>query len=109
MGFEAYGDAGNSASVKADAAPAGDVGFTIDAPPGSGSYTLTDGTAAYVPLSGAVVPGFAVLADDENYTMVLPFTFRFYGIDYTSVTISMNGYLTFDTPVTGTETQNNDC
>ena len=111
MGFDASTDAGASASMKADAAPIGDGGgaITIDAPPGSGSYTLTDGTAAYVPLNGAVVPGFAVLADDENYTMALPFTFRFYGIDYTSVTISMNGYLTFDTPVTGAETENNDC
>jgi hypothetical protein len=109
FGFEPAADGGSSTIRKPDGPPAGDGGATIDAPLGSGSYMLTDTTAPYVPLNGAVVPGFIVLADDENYEMALPFTFKFYGIAYTSVTISMNGYLTFDAPVDGVETQVNDC
>lgn len=111
LGFDERGDGGTTASAKVDAAAVGsaDAGIAIDAPLGAGSYTLTDGTAPYVNLSGTLVPGFAALADDENYTMTLPFTFVFYGISYTTVTISMNGYLTFDTPITGAETENNDC
>jgi hypothetical protein len=113
-GFEpstaADGAVGGKVIGNSDGATAsGDGGVAIDSPAGFGGYTLTDSTAPYVLLSGTVVPGFVVLADDENYAMTLPFTFKFYGVDYTSVTISMNGYLTFDTPVVGAETQLNDC
>jgi hypothetical protein len=108
-GFSPVDDGSAATIMKPDGAAHADGGVAIDSPLGFGSYVLTDTTAPYVLLSGAVVPGFAVLADDENYEMALPFTFRFYGIDYTSVTISMNGYLTFETPATGTETQVNDC
>jgi hypothetical protein len=109
FGFSPAADSGNATIMKPDGAPPSDGGITIDSPLGFGSYTVTDTTAPYVLLNGAVVPGFVVLADDENYEMALPFTFEFYGIAYTAVTISMNGYLTFDTPVTGAETQVNDC
>ncbi|MCD4650761.1 MAG: right-handed parallel beta-helix repeat-containing protein [Candidatus Cloacimonetes bacterium] len=35
------------------------------------------------------------LADDDYESVVLPFTFNFYGTDYTSVKVSSNGYLCF--------------
>jgi hypothetical protein len=109
-GFDPAADTSGTTIMKPDGAPlAGDGGVAIDSPQGFGTYVLTDTTAPYVPLSGSVVPGFVVLADDENYAMALPFTFPFYGIDYTSLTISMNGYVTFDPPVTGADTQVNDC
>jgi hypothetical protein len=112
LGFDAVDgtDAGSGESIgKPDIGPLVDAGVTVDSPPGFGSYTFTDSTAPYVLLTGATVPGFAVQADDENYAMALPFTFTFYGIAYTSVTISMNGYVTFEDPIAGAETQRNDC
>ncbi len=33
--------------------------------------------------------------DDEAHTMALPFPFRYYGVDYDSVTICSNGWLSF--------------
>lgn len=96
-------------SGKADAAGVVDAGLAIDSLPGFGGYTLTDSTAPYTLLAGTPVPGFAVAADDENYSMALPFAFKLYGIAYSSLTISMNGFVTFDAPVTGAETQLNDC
>ena len=94
---------------KSDAAPVIDGATSIDSPAGFGGYTLTDSTAPYVPLTGVVVPGFAASDDDQNYAMTLPFTFTFYGIAYTALTISMNGYVTFETAVAGVDTQVNDC
>ncbi|MFC1727759.1 beta strand repeat-containing protein, partial [Patescibacteria group bacterium] len=35
-------------------------------------------------------------ADDESFLYNLPFTFSFYGTDYTSVYVNSNGYLVFD-------------
>ncbi|MCH8839061.1 MAG: hypothetical protein IIA60_14920, partial [Candidatus Marinimicrobia bacterium] len=36
------------------------------------------------------------LGDDDSSQVGLPFSFPFYGIDYTDIQISSNGYLTFD-------------
>ncbi len=38
----------------------------------------------------------AVLADNEGASVPIGFPFKFYGINYTAITISSNGYLTFD-------------
>ncbi|RMG26387.1 MAG: hypothetical protein D6732_21320, partial [Methanobacteriota archaeon] len=35
------------------------------------------------------------LSDDDGIQVPLPFTFNFYGIDYTDIAIGSNGYLTF--------------
>jgi hypothetical protein len=35
--------------------------------------------------------------DDQSQSFTLPFTFRFYGTDYTSVNVSSNGFLNFGT------------
>ncbi len=94
---------------KADAPPMVDSGATIDDLPGMGGYTLTTGSAPYVPLAGTTVPGFALAADDDNYQFALPFTFPFYRVPYTTLTISVNGYVTFDPPVVGADTEYNDC
>ncbi|MEA1971792.1 MAG: C25 family cysteine peptidase [Candidatus Cloacimonadota bacterium] len=38
---------------------------------------------------------FFIVGDDEQNTVDLPFTFKFYGIDYDQITICSNGYLAF--------------
>jgi len=93
----------------ADALSAIDAAPSIDSPPGLGDYQVAQGTASYAALAGQPVPGFAAGADDENYTLPLPFTFTYYGVAYTSVTVSVNGYLTFGPPATGADTYSNDC
>ena len=93
----------------ADAFSLVDAAPQIDSPPGLGDYMVTQGSAAYVALAGSDVPGFAVGADDENYVVALPFTFTYYGIAYTSVTVSANGYLTFGPLASGSDTYSNDC
>lgn len=97
--------------VKVDAPPPLDADPTIDSPRGTGSYLIAESTAPYVsPANTEPVPGFpAGVADDENFTLVLPFAFTFYGITYTSATVSMNGYITFGTAVTGADSFANDC
>jgi hypothetical protein len=105
IGFDAAADdAGYAKPPVIDAAPG------IDSPPGSGSYMLVDTTAPYVGLGNVpVVDGFMNGADDENYTVALPFPFDFYRVRYDSLTISVNGYVTFVTPATGAESVTNDC
>jgi hypothetical protein len=104
MGFDAIDDAGHIKPQSVDAAA------FVDSPPGSGSYTLVDTTAPYVGL-GDVPPisGFVAGADDENYTLALPFPFDFYRVPYDVLTVSVNGYVTFTTPATGTDAATNDC
>jgi hypothetical protein len=95
---------------KADAPPMPDGGVTPDSPAGMGMYTVASSTTPYTLLAGGtVVPGFAIPADDESYPLPLPFTFRFYGVSYSSVNISANGYVTFESPATGADTTTNDC
>lgn len=112
LGFDASGltSDGGKPSAKPDASGiARDAGPVIDTPPGMGSYTVTQTTAPYTLLSGEPVPGFAVGADDENYALALPFSFVFYGVPYSQLTVSVNGYVTFGSPVTGTATSDNPC
>ncbi len=74
-------------------------------------YTVTTVTGQpYAALPGALaVPGFLTTADDESYAMTMPFTFRLYGVPYTQINISANGFVTFDVAPTGFETWLNDC
>ena len=95
---------------KPDAAETIDADPTIDAPIGMGSYTVTETSMPYVALDTAdVAPAFAPGDDEALYTLELPFTFRYYGIDYTKVSISINGYVAFGAPAASPETYLNDC
>lgn len=108
-------DAADDAAIDAEAPKADvpsmpDAAFMPDSPAGMGMYTVESSTSPYTLLAGGtVVPGFVVPADDEGYALTIPFTFTFYGIMYSSVNISANGYVTFEAPVTGAETTTNDC
>jgi hypothetical protein len=117
LGFDApavvVGGGDDAPAADPDGQPT-DVSFdgvlAIDGPIGMGSYNVSEADETYVdPVGLTPVPGFVLGADDENYTLALPFTFRFYGVDYTSVTASMNGYLTFGTPATDVDSYVNDC
>src|SRR5262245_42737772 len=93
------------AAVAPDADPA-----SPDGPLGFGSYTVTQGTMTYVsPVGAQLVPGFANGADENTYGLQLPFSFTFYGIPYDSLTISVNGFVTFTGPPSGIDSYQNDC
>lgn len=95
---------------KPDASLGPDAPLGADAPPGMGDYMVTISTAAFTPISGGtVVPGFVLKADDESFPLTLPFAFPFFRVSFTTVNISVNGYVTFEAPVTGTDTIDNDC
>ncbi|HEY5945089.1 MAG TPA: hypothetical protein VIV40_06340 [Kofleriaceae bacterium] len=97
-------DAGFAKPQSIDAAPG------IDSPPGSGSYGFVDTTAPYVGLGDLpVIDGFVAGADDDNYTVALPFAFDFYRVRYDQLTVSVDGYVTFTTPATGLQASQNDC
>ncbi len=103
------GDA-DLAVPKPDAAAMPDAPPTPDAPAGTGNYQVVNSTATFTPLgNGTVVPGFVAKADDESFPLTLPFAFPFYGVSFTTVNVSANGYVTFEAPATGAETVNNDC
>jgi hypothetical protein len=109
-GSDANPDEDAQTSGKPDGAPTIDADPSIDAAQGVGSYTITESVAAYASPAGAqIMPGFVAGADDENYPLALPFTFTFYGIAYTSLFASVNGFVTFGSPVSGAESYDNDC
>jgi len=58
-------------------------------------YTVAETAAAPVSSGGT---GLGLMADDEFKTINLPFTFKFYGFEHTSVTVSTNGALYFGFP-----------
>jgi len=104
------GDDLDALVIKGDSPLPIDADPTIDAALGFGDYTVTSGTAAYLDLAGAQpVPGFAVGADDESYALPLPFPFTFYGIPFSTVNVSVNGFVTFGTPPVGSDAFTNDC
>jgi subtilisin family serine protease len=58
-------------------------------------YTMTETAAAPLSTGGTAL---GLIGDDEFKTVNLPFAFKFYGIDSTSVTVSTNGVLYFGFP-----------
>ncbi len=83
--------------------------------PGVGAYIAYDITdAAYTPsapdfqwIEIDTVGTAVVLGDDDRTAVVLPFTFRFYGVDYDTLWINSNGWLAFG-PDPGTNDFSND-
>lgn len=86
------------------------VSASYDAPDGS---VLTGTSASMPPVRGGVTDVgttsliaarfetdygvFLSNCDDCSFLRQLPFTFRFYGVDYTSTYVGTNGYFTFNT------------
>ncbi len=77
------------------------------------NYSFVQSTASYVPLSGATVLGTATATsgipalDNVVYNLpagTIPFSFYFNGTAYTSCFVSTNGYLTFGSAPSATNT-----
>ncbi len=70
--------------------------YTGSAPPCGDSfgYTCVAAPRAFVPAANAT----GLTGDDGVLKATLPFTFKFYGTNYTSVNIDNNGLLSFATP-----------
>lgn len=81
----------------------------VDSPPGVGDYSVATSTDPYVLLAGQPVPGFAVGDDDKDYVIPLPFTFVYYGIPYSAVTVNTNGFVTFGATVSAVASRLNVC
>lgn len=60
-------------------------------------YFLQEETAPYVVRSGGTAVTFTS-NDDDDAAVTLPFPFRFFGNNYTSVNVGTNGYVAFDGP-----------
>ena len=58
-------------------------------------YTMAESSAAPVSTGGTAL---GLIGDDEFKSINLPFTFKFYGIEYTSIRVSTNGSLYFGLP-----------
>ncbi|OGL42779.1 MAG: hypothetical protein A2161_04255 [Candidatus Schekmanbacteria bacterium RBG_13_48_7] len=61
-----------------------------------GYYGTTGAVYSWIPYDVSWTDT-GISSDDDYISVTLPFTFKFYGIDYTTVIISANGYLTFGT------------
>jgi hypothetical protein len=85
--LRAYDDAGNASTAA--------VSVTIPVSPGSDPYTVALSAApGLTPMAGTNL----VTGDDKYVSYNLPFTFPFYGVNRTNLTISTNGVLYFSTP-----------
>ena len=80
---------------------------TTDSNTGGETPTLTDTAVVHAPYTittlsplfdSAMATTLWFTGDDTAGYRNLPFTFRFYGVDYTSVWVSSNGLLTFGAP-----------
>lgn len=87
IGVRAVDDVGNKGPISS-------VPISVSADIGD-PYTIAESSAAPVSTGGT---GLALIGDDEFKTINLPFTFKFYGIDYPAVTVSTNGALYFGFP-----------
>lgn len=58
-------------------------------------YFVDTRTEAYTELPGGTVLNFQFSNDDGEAQVALPFPFRFYGTDYTSVNVGSNGLVVF--------------
>ena len=87
IGVRAVDDVGNKGPISS--VP---ISVSVDA---GDPYTITESAAAPLSTGGNA---FGLIGDDEFKTTLLPFTFKFFGVDYTSVTVSTNGALYFGSP-----------
>ncbi len=66
--------------------------------PDGGGYRMVDQTEANAPAYALKTPTFTVVTvgeNDESAPITIPFTFTFYGVDYTQIVFAENGYVTF--------------
>ncbi|HEX6718354.1 MAG TPA: S8 family serine peptidase [Pyrinomonadaceae bacterium] len=89
IGVRAVDEVGNKGPISS-------VPISVSADVGD-PYTIAESAAAPVSTGGNPM---LLIGDDEFKSINLPFTFKFYGIDYTSVTVSTNGALYFGFPPT---------
>ena len=61
-------------------------------------YTMTESGTAPLSTGGSAL---GLIGDDEFKSINLPFAFKFYGLEYTSITVSTNGALYFGFPPDG--------
>ncbi len=72
---------------------------------GTFDYMATTCNDPFVSIAGMPGATELVLGDDDSETVALGFPFLFFGNSYTEVTVSSNGYLTFD-PTAGNDFSN---
>ncbi|HEX6045885.1 MAG TPA: S8 family serine peptidase [Pyrinomonadaceae bacterium] len=87
IGVRAVDDIGNKG-------PIASVPYSVNVDVGD-PYTIAESAAAPVSTGGTAL---GLVGDDQFKTVQLPFFFRFYGIDYTSISVSTNGALYFPFP-----------
>lgn len=87
IGVRAVDDAGNKG-------PISQVPIAVSADVGD-PYLVTETAATPVSTGGTAL---GLVADDDRKFVNLPFTFKFFGIDFTSVWVSTNGALYFGFP-----------
>lgn len=87
IGIRAVDDVGNKGPISS-------VPVSVNVDVGD-PYTITETAAAPVSTGGTAL---GLIGDDEVKTINLPFTFKYYGIDYVAVTVSTNGALYFGFP-----------
>ena len=89
IGVRAVDDAGNKG-------PISQVPVSVTAGVGD-PYVMTETAATPLSTGGTAI---GLINDDESKVVSLPFTFKFFGIDYTTVSVSTNGVLYFGSPRT---------
>lgn len=87
IGIRAVDEAGNKG-------PISQVPISVNVDVGD-PYTIAETAVAPVSTGGTAL---GLIGDDEIKTINLPFTFKYYGIDYVAVTVSTNGALYFGFP-----------
>ncbi|MBD8084537.1 fibronectin type III domain-containing protein [Chryseobacterium caseinilyticum] len=73
------------------------------------TYSFVQSTGTYTPLTGATVIATATSSnslDDNIYPVALPFAFQFNGVNYNSINVSTNGFITFGAAAPGTTLYN---
>ncbi|UMQ44152.1 fibronectin type III domain-containing protein [Chryseobacterium sp. Y16C] len=69
------------------------------------SYSFVKSSGVYTPITGATLIAAATSSnslDDNIYPVTLPFQFSFNGVNYSSLNVSTNGFLTFGTTAPST-------
>jgi subtilisin family serine protease/Tol biopolymer transport system component len=87
IGIRAVDDVGNKGPISA-------IPISVSVDVGD-PYTIAESAAVPVSSGGTAM---GLIGDDELKTTNLPFSFKFYGIDYPAVTVSTNGALYFGFP-----------